>query len=143
MQFQSHLSVCTTCQHVHVLDIICIIMCNNFRDIDCRFGSRVRRKTKFYTHLEDESNGAEGSADRGKRKRAKVASVVRKLQFEPQQPKIPLVAAPPDVPQALVGEKSCEGRQGEGEAREDVIVKVEKEICSNGKVYICSRVGRI
>ena len=126
--------------HVHVLDIQCIIMRNNFRDIDCRFGSRVRRKTKFYVakHLEDESNGAEGSADMGKRKRAKVASVVRKLQFEPQQPKIPLVAAPPDVPQALVREKSCEGRQGEGEAREDVIVKVEKEICSNGKVYICS-----
>lgn len=130
--------------------VLNLIVCAYIHVHHCRFSSRVRRKTDFFVPVcqGDENGDGEVGRGRGKRRQAgRVPSVVRKLLFEPQQ--LPLVAAPPDVPQALVVGKSCNGGQGEQddtesqECREDIVVK---EDCSGkvvNQIFLCQlHVGR-
>ena len=58
---------------------------------DCRFSSRTRRKTEFFS-LIGEEEGEKGG--RGKGRSKKVPSAVRRLSFEPHS-KTALVAPPP------------------------------------------------
>lgn len=68
-----------------------------------RFSSRPRHKTDFYIPTLQGDRSSDGEVSTGKKK-MRIYSVARKLHFEPYQ--TPLVAPPPDVPQALVVKKS-------------------------------------
>ena len=66
---------------------------------DCRFSSRVRRKTDFFSLIGEGEEGEEGGGKgntRSKKVPLKPLSVVRRLSFEPHS-KPALVAPPPDV----------------------------------------------
>lgn len=62
---------------------------------DCRFSSRIRRKTEFFS-LIGEEEGEKGGRGKGRSKKvpSKVPSAVRRLSFEPHS-KTALVAPPP------------------------------------------------
>ena len=113
----------TLCISVSV-DTVCV-------SCDCRFSSRMRRRTDFFKLVGE--GGEEESAGKGKGRSKKVPSkallVVRKLSFESHTEPPALIATPPDV---LTLQNNC------GPKEDDVgpVTIMESQVCKEDHAMV-------